>query len=63
VEELGCLLELRLEPLIWFVIWLILRPICLILATPAVLVLSFFGEGSYRTSARKRYPCVVAFWK
>lgn len=63
MEGLGCLLELILTPVLELLLWLVLLPIFLILATPGVLVLAFFGEGSYLAKARQRYQRVVQFWK
>jgi hypothetical protein len=63
VEGLGCLLEFILTPVLELLLWLVLLPICLILATPGMLVLAFFGEGSYLAKAGQGYQRVVRFWK
>jgi len=63
MEGLGCLLELLLTPLLELAFWLVLLPICLILATPGVLVLAFFGEDTYVANAGAGYQRVVKYWE
>lgn len=63
MEGLGCLLELLFEPLLWFVVWVILLPVTLVLATPGVLFLAFFGQGDYLTNVSQGYGRVVKFWE
>lgn len=63
MECLGCLLEMLLTPVLELAFWVVLLPVCLILSTPAVLVLAFFDEGSYLESAGQRYRRVVKYWE
>lgn len=63
MEGLGCLLELLFEPLLWFVVWVILLPVTLVLGTPGVLFLAFFGQSDYLTNVSEGYRRVVAFWE
>jgi hypothetical protein len=51
------------EFLLAFVWWVLLLPLFLFVATPYILIASFFGEGSYCEKVKMKYRRIVSFWE
>ncbi len=54
--------ELLLELLVRTVLWLLLLPISMLLATPIVLIGAFFTGRPYAESVKDGYHSVYLFW-
>lgn len=49
--------------IVWFIWWLLLLPVCLLIATPVILLASLRRNGTYGERIRRRYAGVVEFWR
>lgn len=55
--------EIIAEFLWGIVVNLVLLPICLVLATPCILLGAAFGLGTYWGNVQQGYKAVIRFWK
>lgn len=62
MDTLGCLLDLLPNPLVDFLLRLVLLPVVLILATPVVMVQAAYGSGEYFQNVRSRYQSIIDYW-
>lgn len=55
--------EFLINYLAWTVIYFVLLPLSMLLATPVVLVLAAISENPFLEDLKNRYRKVYAFWK
>ena len=59
LEVIVWLLECLLEPLVGWVLWLLLSGVALVVATPFILLGALFGRDRYLTNVREGYASVL----
>lgn len=63
MEGWGCLLELFAEPVLWFLMYVVLLPVTLVLATPWVLLRALFGPDTYPENVKAGYDGILHWWE